>query len=92
MQWFVAHLFWKHFSCEACPGTIVQGIAQGGRVGTFSFSPTYRFQNPDIPWVGRGGAAHGGAAERSGGRARRDTDGSVRPGDNLPSCPLEHRK
>ena len=39
---------------------------------------------------GRGGARRSGGAGR--GRVGRDADGSVRPGDNRPSCPPGHRR
>ena len=46
---------------------------------------TCRVQNQDIPRAGRGGVAHGGAAER--GWAGRGADVSVRPADSRPFCP-----
>ena len=49
-----------------------------------------RIRNPDIPRAGRVGAAHGGAAGR--GRAGRDADRTVHPGDNRPLHPQRHRR
>ena len=48
-----------------------------------------RFQNPDIPRSGRGGAAHGGAGR---GGAGQDTGRTVRRGGNSPPCLPEHRR
>ena len=41
-------------------------------------------------WSGRGGARRGGGAERS--WVGRDAVGSIRPGDNPPSCPPAYRE
>ena len=41
-------------------------------------------------WSGRGGAQRGGGAERS--WVGRDAVGSIRPGDNPPSCPPAYRE
>ena len=72
-------------------------------VATYS---TCRIQNLDIPRAGRRGAAHSskaggagaarqGAAGRcgmaAGGRAQ-DCGGTMRPGENRPSCPPGHRR
>ena len=50
---------------------------------------TCRVQNPNIPPAGRVWA-HGGAAGR--GRAGRDADRTVRPGNKRPSYPPRHRR
>ena len=68
----------KPLSCEACPG---------------ERSPIRRLPHPDMRTTGgsrQGNARRNGGAGR--GRAGRDANGSVRPGDDRPSCRPQHRR
>ena len=83
----------------AAPSRPARGMS-GFRISTNDANAFHSFQNQSNAKPGHttGGSGRGGTQRGSGaelGRAERDAHGSVRPGDNRPSCPPElpeHRR